>query len=125
MRGTRFHRKSRKSRKSSFFFSSSSSSSSLLLPRFFPLFCLCEMCFLCDVSLSLLEKRSVLKVQKKAVVVKSPFVQKERQKERKKERKKEDEKKLSGGRNSFWFFRPKAHKKLLSSFSLDASVEEN
>ena len=56
---------------------------------------------------------------------KSPFVQKERKKGK---RKKEDEKKPSGGGGvgiRFGFSRPKAHKKLLSSFSLDASVEEN
>ena len=46
--------------------------------------------------------------------------------ERKKERKKEDEKKALGQVGiRFGFLRPKAHKKLLSSFSLDASVEEN
>ena len=84
------------------------------------------MCFLCDVSLSLLEKRRVLKeVQKKAVVVKSPFVQKEIR--RKKERKEKGRRKkaLGGVGIRFGFSRPKAHKKLLSSFSLDASVEEN
>ena len=115
MRGTRFHRKSRKSRKSSFFFSSSSSSSSLLLPRFFPLFCLCEMCFLCDVSLSLLQKRSVLKVQKKAVVVRVRSYRKNDE-ERKKERKKEDEKKLSGRSEFVLVF--SAKKKHIKSFSL-------
>ena len=85
------------------------------------------MCFLCDVSLSLLEKRSVLKVQKKAVVVESPFVEKERQKkERKKERKKGKRKTKKSSRAvgiRFGFFgQKKAQKKLLSSFSLVSTL---
>ena len=72
----------------------------------------------CDVSVvSLREEDGVLKVQKKAVVVESPFVEKERQK---KERKEKGRRKKALGMVGirFGFSRPKAHKKLLSSFSL-------
>jgi len=77
------------------------------------------MCFLYDVSVSLREEeRFEGFLQKKAVVVESPFVQKERKKDkRKKERKEKGRRKKKGSRAvgiRFGFF----GQKQIKSFSL-------
>ena len=85
------------------------------------------MCFLYDVSLSLLEKERFEgegEGPKKSRPLKSPFVYIERN--TKKERKEKGRRKKALGQTEirFGFFGQKQIKSV-SSFSLDASVEEN
>jgi hypothetical protein len=103
--------------------SSSSSSSSLLLPRFFPLFCLCEMWFLCDVSLSLLRFEGPKKSRRR----RRESVRTERTTKERKEKGKRKTKKGSRAVGIRFGFFGQKHKEKASLFLLSRrfGVEEN